>query len=346
MPAYNGFTGISLGAKLSAQSISVTFATDASLPVTVDLGDKNYGTPGAATQRVASMLGVGSTAVSNANPVPVSDAGGSLTVDGTVAATQSGTWNITNLSGTVSLPTGAATETTLAALSAKHPATLGQKTMAASMAVTLASDQSALAITVASLPLPSGAATETTLAAASAKLPATLGQKTMAASMAVVLASDQTSIPVSNFPTTVSTDSGASGASTLRTVLATRHEAAATPVSVRISNGTAFTVPNSVGRAKVDLIRKDYSAGSVSTVAYTQLIASTSGVINQLDIFDSSGQTMVLAIGAAASEVDTYYIAPGGNGKIDLAIAAGSRISVKAVSATASVGELTITTLS
>lgn len=40
---------------------------------------------------------------------PVSDAGGSLTVDGTIAATQSGTWNVTNVSGTVSLPTGAAT---------------------------------------------------------------------------------------------------------------------------------------------------------------------------------------------------------------------------------------------
>src|SRR6185436_11698897 len=34
-------------------------------------------------------------------PVPIS---------GTVAATQSGTWNINNISGTVSLPTGAATE--------------------------------------------------------------------------------------------------------------------------------------------------------------------------------------------------------------------------------------------
>ncbi len=45
----------------------------------------------------------------NANPVQIGDAGGSLTVDGTVAATQSGTWNITNISGTVSLPTGAAT---------------------------------------------------------------------------------------------------------------------------------------------------------------------------------------------------------------------------------------------
>jgi hypothetical protein len=34
---------------------------------------------------------------------------GSVSISGTVAATQSGTWNITNISGTVSLPTGAAT---------------------------------------------------------------------------------------------------------------------------------------------------------------------------------------------------------------------------------------------
>lgn len=36
--------------------------------------------------------------VSNSNPVPVSDAGGSLTVDGAVAATQSGTWNVDTVS--------------------------------------------------------------------------------------------------------------------------------------------------------------------------------------------------------------------------------------------------------
>jgi hypothetical protein len=58
-------------------------------------------------------------AVSAAKPLPVSDAGGALTVDGTVAATQSGTWNVTNISGTVSLPTGAATETTLSSIDGK-----------------------------------------------------------------------------------------------------------------------------------------------------------------------------------------------------------------------------------
>ena len=51
--------------------------------------------------------------------LPVTDNGGSLTVDGTVAATQSGTWNINNVSGTISLPTGAATETTLNAVDTK-----------------------------------------------------------------------------------------------------------------------------------------------------------------------------------------------------------------------------------
>lgn len=53
--------------------------------------------------------------VKHVDAIPVTDNSGSLTVDGTVAATQSGTWNITNVSGTVSLPTGAAT-------AAKQPA--------------------------------------------------------------------------------------------------------------------------------------------------------------------------------------------------------------------------------
>lgn len=68
-------------------------------------------------------------------------------VTGTVAATQSGTWNINNVSGTVSLPTGAATESTLSAVSGKLPATLGQKTMANSLAVVLASDQTSIPVT-------------------------------------------------------------------------------------------------------------------------------------------------------------------------------------------------------
>ena len=81
-----------------------------------------FGTAGSADSQVRSVQGIASGV-----PIAVSDNSGSLTVDGTVtvtdgagalnvivdsgttAATQSGTWNITNVSGTVSLPTGAAT---------------------------------------------------------------------------------------------------------------------------------------------------------------------------------------------------------------------------------------------
>jgi len=67
------------------------------------------------------------------------------------AVAQSGTWNVTNISGTVSLPIGAATSvnqaTEIAALNAIDagiPAALGQTTMAASMPVAIASNQSAV----------------------------------------------------------------------------------------------------------------------------------------------------------------------------------------------------------
>jgi hypothetical protein len=54
-----------------------------------------------------------------------SDTTGSVTVTNTgFLAAQSGTWNINNISGTITLPTGAATDTTLSTLSAKLPSAL------------------------------------------------------------------------------------------------------------------------------------------------------------------------------------------------------------------------------
>lgn len=115
-------------------------------------------------------------------------------------------------------------ETTQTAMSAKLPATLGQKAMAASMAVALASDQSAIPVTVSAGTAVIGKVSidqttpgttnavqanagtnlntsalnlETTQTAMSAKLPATLGQKAMSAALAVSIASDQSAVPVS-----------------------------------------------------------------------------------------------------------------------------------------------------
>lgn len=264
---------------------------------------------------------LGQTTMANSLPVVIASNQSAVAV----SAAQSGTWNLTNISGTISLPTGAATEATLAAASAKLPATLGQKAMAASMAVALASDQSSIPVTgtffqatqpvsgtvaatqsgtwnitniSGTISLPTGAATETTLAAMSAKLPAALGQTTMTASMSVAIASNQSNLPVVQ-----------------------------------------------QGMAKADLARIDYTGTNVTTGAYVQLIASTAAAAKGLYIFDSSGQTLFLATGAAASEVNQIYIAPGGDGWIPLAIAAGTRLSLKAVSATASTGEINVSLL-
>lgn len=115
---------VTANAGTGTQNVSVQ---NASIPVTDNGGSltvdgsvsvSNF----PATQPVSGTVTVSQATAANLNAnvtvqnasIPVTDNGGSLTVDGTVAATQSGTWNITNVSGTVSLPTGAST-------SAKQP---------------------------------------------------------------------------------------------------------------------------------------------------------------------------------------------------------------------------------
>ena len=114
--------------------------------------------------------------------IPISDNAGSITVDGTVAATQSGTWNINNISGTVSLPTGAATETTLSTLNGKVTAcNTGAVTISA--ALPAGTNNIGLVSAVQSgtwnltnisgtISLPTGAATETTLSTLNGKVTA------------------------------------------------------------------------------------------------------------------------------------------------------------------------------
>lgn len=94
--------------------------------------------------------------------------------------------------------------------------------------------------------------------------------------------------------------------------------------------------------ASTAFVRNDYSSVNVTTAAYVELVASTAGLYKKLQIFDSSGQTLKIAIGAAASEVDILLVFPGGNDMIEVNIPAASRVSIRAVSATASVGELCV----
>jgi len=132
--------------------------------------------------RVKVSFGVDGSAadVSSSSRFPV-DVGTSIAVtqSGTwsMSAAQSGAWNITNITGTVSLPTGAATSAL-------------QTTGNTSLASILTALTGTLAISAASLPLPTGAAT----AANQATLNSTAADAAPAASAGPVTPSDTTTL--------------------------------------------------------------------------------------------------------------------------------------------------------
>lgn len=133
---------------------------------------------------------------------PVTDNGGSLTVDGPLTDAELRASAVPVSAASLPLPAGAATEATLALIKAK---TDNLDVALSTRAVTGLTDAqlraTAVPISAASLPLPAGAATETTLASRLSKADFearinTLGQKTMANGTPVVIASDQSAVAV------------------------------------------------------------------------------------------------------------------------------------------------------
>lgn len=84
----------------------------------------------------------------------------------------------------------------------------------------------------------------------------------------------------------------------------------------------------------------DHSGAAITTSTYTQLVSATSHKITKLRIFDGSGEVLLLATGAAASEVPLAYIFPGGIDELEVNIPAGTRIAVIAIGANTSDGRL------
>lgn len=110
------------------------------------------------------------------------------------------------------------------------------------------------------------------------------------------------------------------------------------PVTITGSSTLPVTI---LGKAASLLIRNNYSLNSIVSGSYSQLV-SASPSASEVEIFDSSGQTLVLAFGSAGNEANQVYIFPGGNGRIPLNIPVNTRLSAKAISADAVSGELDI----
>lgn len=171
-----------------------------------------------------------------------------------------------------------------------------------------------------------------------------LGQKVSASSVPVTIASDDTvaisaaSLPLPAGAATSALQSTISGQ--LPATLGQKASAASLAV-VLASNQSSIPVTSTAnGSVPLQFVRNVYSSTNVTTGAYVQLIASTSGVANVAEIFDSSGQTLAIAFGAIGSEVQKFIVYPGGNGRMTLAIPAATRVSIIALSATASAGEI------
>lgn len=119
--------------------------------------------------------------------------------------------------------------------------------------------------------------------------------------------------------------------------------------STRIGDGTNLMAVTGDNEAKVRVnsttgltkaIAPTYNAYGttpVTTAAYVQLVASTGDQIRKVQIFDSSGETIILATGAGGAEVDLMYIFPGGIETL-VEIPAGTRLSLKAVTGNATTG--------
>ena len=112
------------------------------------------------------------------------------------------------------------------------------------------------------------------------------------------------------------------------------------------------------GKTPIAFATIDYATLNITTGAYVHLgnaagktfikssdgttISSIPATVKEIEIFDSSGQSLYLAIGAAAAEINKLMVFPGGNGRIPLALATNDDLSLKAFSATANAGNLLI----
>lgn len=230
---------------------------------------------------------------SDQTAIPISDGAGSITVDGTVSVT--GTANVAVTSS--ALPTGAASETTLAALSAKINAQ-GQKTMAGSTPVVLASDQSAIPV-IGNIVVTDGAQ-ETTLAAINTKTPSLVSGRVPVDGSAVTQPVSAASLPL---PTGAATSAlqttGNTSLSSIDTKLPAKGQATMTnslPV-VLASNQTPIPISDNAGSITVDGSVSLTGTPNVSvTSSALPTGAATEATVSALNAkFNSQGQKTMAA---------------------------------------------------
>jgi hypothetical protein len=403
IPLFSTLIGGSDGTDLIPLSVSgsgVLNVAASSLPLPTGAATSANQTNGSQKTQVVDGSGnvIGST--SNALDVQIKNS--------SIAATQSGTWNINDISGTISLPTGAATYAAQTNGTQKNQivgsggnianvdivsGTLlgteygivtntvvhghytsgggGYADLKCTASGVLLVDASGTTVPVSGTVAATQSGTwnvglnagsnlvgkigidQTTPGTTNAVSLAQIGSTTMATGNGVVgtgvqrvaIASDNTAFGVNAAQSgtwNIGTLTSITNAVTVTGTVAATQSGTWTVQPGNTVNTTAWLITQD-GRSKANSSAyNDYTSTNVTTSAYTQLVASLTSACNEIEIFDSSGQGMILATGAAGAEVDQIFIFPGGNGRVPLKIAASTRVSIKAKTATASVGYIMI----
>lgn len=325
---------------------------------------------GASTEATLSTLNgkVPTGLTVSATRLLVDASGTTQPVSGTVAATQSGTWNINNIAGTVSLPTGAATETTLAGIRTRQDVvSFGAGTTAQRVAAVIGSSAGENGNANPVYVTPSSGSTFTTnfsqlngVGPISSGFGAPGGQTLRVAAQ---LGIGSSSVSITNAVPTyltdgtsslLSTNNGTTDASTLRVAANITRNGTALSYNTGASDANTLRVAlanesrGSQGTAPVQLTSagfipyfQDFSSTSISA-AYTQVVASTGVQINRLMINNNSGAVIYIAIGAAAAEVPQLVALPGAEVTFPIQIATGTRITISTPSGTITSGQIAI----
>jgi hypothetical protein len=189
---------------------------------------------------------------------------------------------------------------------------VGQKAMAASLPVVLASNQSAIPVN-----LQDGAGNSITE-----------GQKNMNGSLPVVLASNQSAIPVN-----LQTGSGSAinfgsalSAASLPVVIASDQTV---PVSGTVTaQQTYVSVKNEMDTSLLNTASTNING---SGGAFVQVVASLGNACKKIRIADTTGGAIGVYTGGSGSEVFAFMTNPGIDDYIEHAIAANTRVSLRSM---------------
>lgn len=345
------------------------------------------------TQVSGVAITLGQKAMAASLPITIASDQSALPVS------QSGTWNITNVSGTVSLPTGASTSalqttgntslSTIATNTGNLSLSQGSTTsgQAGNLVLTATTTAAPTYTTGQSNPLSTTTTGALRVDASGSTQPVsgtvTVNQGTSpwvenvsqfggsnvvtgtgtsgAGIPRVTVSSDSSLTNISgtiSLPTGAATSANQTNASQKTQIVDGSGNVIASTtnaLNVNVQNSslsttTTETVNGATGLSIADVgflqanapVYNDYTGTSITTAAYVTLIASTTATTREIEIFDSSGQALYLATGAAASEINQMIIFPGGNGRVKLSIPSGTRVSAKAITANAVVGFLAI----